>query len=575
MNKRTFALLISLFLIFTSVLSVCAQENVRVPEEFRGVWVCGRASLDLIRKDGGYIGLIHWGSSYAEHTAWQYQLSYDPESNALVDPGTGVKSTTVFGDNGEEVSYTEEYTDGSARFSINEAGKLIWEDSRENAGLDMEFEKVDLAGLQPSPEELVENWFKTVGGYLDGTAGSSLAKAQAVYNAFDFAQSRRLWDADIPTLRADLLTAWESMSQEERDAFDSNFIDVLRMIDACAVDWDGSKAVFADAGVPVERMEYFLKDVEACASWEVLTSHTLTMGNSDEEVPSGLVVTTQDDGSVVLTVNGDVDEGTEASASITIGEEFPAVDVISELEGDSCLSVTLTNAVTGIDETVLIAAFSSTDHWNVPAGNYNIRFLVKNKATGGTITVRSCDGADGLSADHAALLATDDEFPPFATVYDKDRMEEAVSRAAANSLRDSFSDEKQLVAAVPVEMSGYFDENGGMDFFSWVAVYALRADGETWTAVGYSLAPVRMHLTFRDDMYFDVSDIRWGIDGENWKDDLKDMCAGYEGVAELLINNQPDGEKADEAFQEALRSYMELHDLHFTKFSTYGAEYDL
>ena len=283
MYKKTFMILITVWLILCAAAAVNAQNDpdIAVPDDFRGVWVCGRAEIELIRKDSGYIGLIHWASSYAEHTAWQYELSYDPDNASLTDPGKGIKSTTVFSENGEESSYTEEYTNGSARFSLTPDGALIWEDLTEDAGNGMEFEKVEFTGIQPGQEDLIQDYFHVIGGYHPGTAGSSLAKAQAAFKVYDFAQAHRLWNADIPSLRSDMLAAWESMSDEERSAFDTNFIDILRLIDRCLDDWEVQKGLFADAGVDDSRMEALLKDPAAQVSWSVLAANTLTMGNSD------------------------------------------------------------------------------------------------------------------------------------------------------------------------------------------------------------------------------------------------------------------------------------------------------
>lgn len=288
-----------------------------------------------------------------------------------------------------------------------------------------------------------------------------------------------------------------------------------------------------------------------------------------------LAVETLDDGSVRVTANG-ADEGTEVVSEIVIGEEFPAVDVITALEGDSCISVTLVNEETGETPVVLIEAFEYSSHYDLPAGKYTVRFLVKNKAVGGTVTVKACDGADGLSAELAAMLATDDDFPPFASAYGDGGLYEAVSRGAANSVRDWFSEETQLVAAVPLFMRGYGDEEGRTDIFAWTAVYALKSEEDAWTAVGYMLAPVKMKLTPAFALYYKVSDVRWAADGEDMRADLEDMCTGHEGLAEELLNNTPDGAASDKGLISALRDYMNVNKTEFRhKLVVYGDEYDL
>lgn len=280
MNKKFFSVLIAMLFVFSAVCGAFAQD-VSVPEEYRGVWVCGRAELRMIRADSGYIALIHWASSYAEHSSWVYTLTYDPANDCLTDAGTGVRGTTLFSDDGTESTYTEEYKDGTASFRLNDTGKLLWEDAAEDAGRDMEFEKVDFVGIYPTQEDFADGYFRVIGGYHPGTAGSSLGQAQAAYKAYLFAMTHQVWNADIPTLRADMLAAWEGLTDQERADFDANFISVVRLISDCMDNWDAHKGVFADAGVDADRMGELLKDIEAREAWSTLVSHTLTMGNLD------------------------------------------------------------------------------------------------------------------------------------------------------------------------------------------------------------------------------------------------------------------------------------------------------
>jgi len=280
--KKNYIIWITILLVLSVFANAAAQDDTvsAVPEEFKGVWVCGRAEIQMIREDSGYLGVITWPASYAEHVTWQYTLLYDPEAGCLSDSGTGVKSTTVFADDGEEESYTENYTDGAARFRISDTGMLLWEDLKEDAGKDMEFEKADFTGLFPTKEELVENYFHVIGGYHQGTAGASLAAAKAAYQAYGFAFEHQLWNADIPALRKAILEAWESMTDAEQKVFDANFIDEVRLIDSCLNDWEPMEGVFADAGVS-SMMGELLKDTGARVSWATLVSHTLTLGNTE------------------------------------------------------------------------------------------------------------------------------------------------------------------------------------------------------------------------------------------------------------------------------------------------------
>ena len=115
---------------------------------------------------------------------------------------------------------------------------------------------------------------------MQGTSGSSLKMAQVACEALRFAVLNRIDSMDIQTLRDTLLAAWESMTDDERSAFDANFIDVLQLMNACFADWEGSRGTFDDAGAG-EDMAVLLADPSAQEAWSTLTSHTLTMGNSD------------------------------------------------------------------------------------------------------------------------------------------------------------------------------------------------------------------------------------------------------------------------------------------------------
>ena len=99
--------------------------------------------------------LITWGSSAWEHTEWEYSCFYHDEDHTLVSMPFGTRTEVVYDENGEQTSATEVYNDGEAIFSLDEEGKLIWLDEKENAGDGMRFEKL--------PEEPAVLSFATIG----------------------------------------------------------------------------------------------------------------------------------------------------------------------------------------------------------------------------------------------------------------------------------------------------------------------------------------------------------------------------------------------------------------------------
>ena len=60
----------------------------------------------------------------------------------MVSNGTGTKTEITVDDDGKEESEVI-YTDGSATFSINKHGQLIWKDEKENAGKGLKFDKME------------------------------------------------------------------------------------------------------------------------------------------------------------------------------------------------------------------------------------------------------------------------------------------------------------------------------------------------------------------------------------------------------------------------------------------------
>ena len=122
-----------------------AEEAATMPEAaeaFEGVWQCGRATIVLYWEEVGFKVLITWGSSAWEHSEWEYSCYYHEENNTAVSMPFGTRTEYVYGDDGELVSATEAYNDGTATFLLDDEGCLIWQDEKENAGEGMRFEKL-------------------------------------------------------------------------------------------------------------------------------------------------------------------------------------------------------------------------------------------------------------------------------------------------------------------------------------------------------------------------------------------------------------------------------------------------
>ena len=119
-----------------------------------------------------------------------------------------------------------------------------------------------------------------VGGYQKGVAGASLTEARAACEVLAFAAGNELWMADTDMLRANMLEAWGSLTDDERANFDANFQDLAELLNGCFADWESGRGRFDDAGV-ADTMEELLNDPTAEWSWSELNAHTWTLGNQE------------------------------------------------------------------------------------------------------------------------------------------------------------------------------------------------------------------------------------------------------------------------------------------------------
>ena len=112
------------------------------PDYYSGVWQCDRASIEIDWEEEGYRVFVEWSSSAWEHTEWQYACYYNEEDNTLVSMPFGLRTEVVYTEGSDEPAYTDVYDDGTATFSLDADGRLIWLDEKENAGKDMYFERI-------------------------------------------------------------------------------------------------------------------------------------------------------------------------------------------------------------------------------------------------------------------------------------------------------------------------------------------------------------------------------------------------------------------------------------------------
>ncbi len=251
--------------------------------DYVGLWgdqTSQRAMLTIVPEEEGqgYLVQLQWGSSAWESMVWTMHAQFN-EADGALEYTDGEKALTTYNEDGSIAEKEVEWEDAAGTFRITEDGGLEWSDSRETDCADFDFQRVVM--YTPSAEDFAEDYFRVIGGYATGVSGAALAQAIAATEAFGFATENNLWNVDIPTLRETMLTAWESLSQEEQAAFDANFLAVKTLMDQVFSDPEGNRGVFEDAGVG-DQLDDLLKREFSRLSWDTLCAHTLTMGNSDE-----------------------------------------------------------------------------------------------------------------------------------------------------------------------------------------------------------------------------------------------------------------------------------------------------
>ena len=252
-------------------LSLAGLAEVTGPS-YIGTWVCGRATIEISDEHPGYRVLINWGGSAWEVATWEYHCPYELQDGKLVSEPTGTQIDLTFGEGGEQTDSVTHYEDGAAVFSIDEKGLLHWDDKKDNAGADMDFEKTGFYGLAPEAEEFEISYFKMI-------ADPELTLDKKATEALNFAAASELWLADGAALRENMLAAWEGLTGEEQSAFDASFLDVAKLLDACFEDWSANRATFTDGRD--ERMDELLAEPLYREAWQTLCGNTLTLGNSD------------------------------------------------------------------------------------------------------------------------------------------------------------------------------------------------------------------------------------------------------------------------------------------------------
>ena len=205
-------------------------------------------NLITLRKPAGYEAFLEDFTELKALETDDYIVNLNPDNDAIAE---------IMGQRNEKYSYV------LVRFGEETSGEEDYEVA------------------VPSAEDFVDFYFRVVSAIPQGTAGASLTAAQTACDVLAFAAERELWLADVDTLRANMLEAWNSLTDDERASFDANFPALNELLNGCFEDWDANRSRFEDADA-ADTMEELMADGTAEWSWETLSAHTWTLGNSED-----------------------------------------------------------------------------------------------------------------------------------------------------------------------------------------------------------------------------------------------------------------------------------------------------
>ena len=146
--KKLIALLMTLALILACGAAALAEEDMvcytdQEPDakKYVSTWVAedGDWRIEMYDEDGGIKPYIVHRLGDNKEDIWEYATALNQEKTALtaVPYGLHYKQDTVSGKWDETY-----YEDGDAEFTLNENGKLIWKDLKDDAGKGLEFVKI-------------------------------------------------------------------------------------------------------------------------------------------------------------------------------------------------------------------------------------------------------------------------------------------------------------------------------------------------------------------------------------------------------------------------------------------------
>ncbi|MBQ6175401.1 MAG: hypothetical protein IJK28_12360 [Clostridia bacterium] len=163
--KKLLSILLAMMMAVTLLSTAALAEEDTYPQpeggkKFDSNWAIMGSLVEIYYEEEGYRVAIHsLNNDDLTGTIWEYNCHYSEEHDALeamsaIKRGYRLDPMTLDEIPGEEEYelFLEENMD--IHFTVNEEGKLLWSDSVENAGADLEFQNIGrFAGQWKAMEE--------------------------------------------------------------------------------------------------------------------------------------------------------------------------------------------------------------------------------------------------------------------------------------------------------------------------------------------------------------------------------------------------------------------------------------
>ncbi|MBO7664131.1 MAG: hypothetical protein J6U01_12270 [Clostridia bacterium] len=165
---------------FDSIWALMGEETV--------LW-----RVESFAEEDGFKVTVYHELEDGKQDLWEYSAAYQEAEHKLITTPTGIH-TREARDGTVEETY---YEDGAAEFMLNESGRLIWKDLKEDAGRGMEFAKIGFFfGSQwRNGSVQIEFW-----AWYDGVYDVRLTKKDAKGNRIDEAVMLGSYDPQSHTL---------------------------------------------------------------------------------------------------------------------------------------------------------------------------------------------------------------------------------------------------------------------------------------------------------------------------------------------------------------------------------------